>query len=305
MQHYRPARWLLPLVLLLGGGTGVAQSLEATVAGGGFGVALREQSWAGLSLDAGLGLQQGALSFGAQARATMVASLLGSVVVEAAAGFEAGELGLAVAARGGAGPLALRAGVQVGSAEQLPPWPLASSATARFRALPAGRWRTVAELSLQWRPQRDLRIGVEPALRWHEGAVDAALALSARRAGVASSGTDAFDLSLELRTLDLSGLLPQQATLQLHRVPRRAAESSWGVRISSEGVGVLVAQSFTLAGVPARLTGAWGGELPGEERLDLQLTTSHRLSAGELHLTARLQSQGGWSLRATLRSGAR
>jgi hypothetical protein len=292
----------LALTLLLLGQLSQAQSIGVRADAGGWGVTLRDQKIDVHTIDVGLGVRGGSLSIGARSRSTLSATLLGNLIIEVGGGAEGDQVGLSLTTRGGIGPWALAGTLRAGSATETLPWTLQQAAQAPLLAPQgSGPWRWGGELSAQWRPDRSTRVSLDQAHRQSAFGVESALRLGLRRSGIASMAADPLDLSVEVTYRGFDRLLPDQASLTLHRVPRRAAESAWGIRVSDTGPGLMVSQTFDVAGTPVRLEGVWGGALAGEQSLDLRVTGQHQLDAGRLTFSLRFQSSAGLSFSMELR----
>jgi hypothetical protein len=255
------------------------------------------------TLEFGVGWLDGGPSVAAGWRRTVAAGPLGTLVLDARTGLEAAGVGLAVAARGTLGPVALR--LEAAGGTRAPaPWPVLARAptttppTADLAPLAGtgGGARLDLAANAVWRIDRRWTVDLTPrAHRSGDGWAGAAAA-SLRRAEVAP------DIDLSVR-LDLAfGALAHHAAagLTVHHAPRRMPESQltvwWGTDAAARGPGLELAWVVREGAAQATLAGALGPRWSDRPEAHLAASLQQPWGSGTVHVGARWVTPGAASL---------
>ena len=253
------------------------------------------------TLEFGIGHVDGGPAAAAGWRRTVAAGPLGTLVLDARTGVDAGGVGLAVAARGTLGPVALRLEAAAGTRAPAP-WSVVARApttppTADLAPLagPGGGARLDLAANAVWRIDRRWTVDLAPrAHRSGDGWAGAAAA-SLRRAEVAP------DIDLSVR-LDLAfGALAHHAVagLTVHHAPRRAPESQltvwWGIDAAAAGPGLELAWVLREGAAQATLAGALGPRWSDRPEAHLAATLQRAWGPGTVHVGARWVASGATS----------
>ncbi|MBW6457307.1 MAG: hypothetical protein K0A98_15605 [Trueperaceae bacterium] len=251
----------------------------------------------------GIGWTDGGPAAAAGWRRTLAAGPLGTLVLDARTGVDAGGMGLAVAARGTLGPVALRLDAAAGN--RAPgPWPVAARTPVTTPpapdlaplAGPGGGARLDLSANAVWRVDRQWTVDLTPrALRSADGWAVAA-AGSLRRAAVAPD----IDLSLRLDLASGPAGGHAAAGLTLHHAPRRAPESQltawWGGATATAGPGLELAWVVREGGAQATLAGAIGPRWADRPAAYLAAALQRPWGPGVAHVGARWVAPGAASL---------
>ncbi len=255
------------------------------------------------TLEIGIGWLDGGPSAAVGWRRTVAAGPLGTLVLDARTGVEAGGVGLAVAARGTLGPVALRLDAAAGTRAPGPWSVLARAPTATPPAADlaplagvGGGARLDLAANAVWRIDRRWTVDLTPrAHRSGDGWAGAAAA-SLRRAEVAP------DIDLSVR-LDLAfGALDSHAAagLTVHHAPRRAPESQltvwWGTDAATSGPGLELGWVVRAGATQAMLAGALGPRWSDRPEAHLAASLQRPWGPGTVHVGARWVAPGTASL---------
>ena len=251
----------------------------------------------------GVGWVDGDPSAAAAWRRTAATGPLGTLVLEAQAGFDGNGAAVAVTARGALGPVALRVEFAAGSRAPAP-WtvvaraPLVAPPTADLAALlgPGDGVRFDASLAAVWRIDRQWTVEFVPRAHASVAGWAGAGSLSLRRAGVAP------DVDLSGRVDLAAGSLARHAVagLTLHHAPRRAPESRltlwWGGDAETTGPGLELAWVVRDAGAQASLAAGLGPRWSERAHAYLAAALQRPWGDGTAHLGGRWARGSGAAL---------
>ena len=255
------------------------------------------------AFELGIGWMDGGPAAAAGWRRTVAAGPLGTLVLEARSGVDAGGLGIAAVARGTLGPVALRLEAAAGNRAPAP-WSVTARAPTTTPppadlaplAGPGGGARFDLSGNAVWRIDRRWTVELTPraygsADGWAGGA-----AVSLRRTAVAP------DVDLSAR-LDLAvGPLAHHAAagVTVHHVPRRAPESRltawWGADAAGGGPGLELAWVVRQGGAQATLAGAIGPRWSDRPDAYLAASLQRPWGAGTVYVGGRWVARGAASL---------
>jgi len=251
----------------------------------------------------GIGWTDGGPAAAAGWRRTIAAGPLGTFVLDARTGVDAGGVGLAVAARGALGPVALRLEAAAGNRAPAP-WsvvartPVTTPPAADLAPLvrPGGGARLDLGANAVWRIDRQWTVELTPrALRSADGWAGAAAA-SLRRSAIAPD----IDLSVRLDLAFGPAGRHTAAGLTLHHAPRRAPESQltawWGGDAVTAGPGLELAWVVREGGAQATLFGAIGPRWADRPEAYLAAALQRPWGPGAVHVGARWVAPGAASL---------
>jgi hypothetical protein len=266
-------------------------------------VALHDLRLGDDTFEFGIGWADGGPAAAAGWRRTVAAGPLGTLVLEARSGVDAGGLGLTAAARGALGPVALRLEAAIGNRAPAP-WSVAARAPTTTPpaadlaplAGPGGGPRFDLSANAVWRIDRRWTVELTPRAYASRDGWAGGAAVSLRRAAVAP------DVDLSAR-LDLAGgRLAHHAAvgMTVHHVPRRAPESRltawWGSDAWGGGPGLELAWVVREGGAQATLAGAIGPRWSDRPEAYLAAAFQRPWGAATVHVGGRWVARGAASL---------